>query len=141
MRKILNVVYAGMAVALGACGGGNSRIEVSCDSFYAQAAQSGTIELTPGEQFELVLCSNPTTGYQWEDPAIINNPAVLQQTGMIYEAPAGREQEELAGAPGAQSWTFKALEAGSTQVALAYSQPWDGGEKGAWSYSLSVTVR
>lgn len=141
MRKYLFYAFASLALALGACGGGNPRIEVSCDDFYAQARQVGSIELAPGEQFELVLCSNPTTGFQWEDPAVISDPAALEQTGMIYEEPAGRAEAELAGAPGAQSWSFKALEGGRTQVTFTYSQPWDGGEKSAWSYMLDITVR
>ena len=142
MKKIefvTAVVLLGML--LGGCGGGSQLMEVSCDTFYSQASQSGTIEAKVGETFELMLCSNPTTGYQWEDPAVISNPAVLEQVSTAFVEPTVNADSQLVGAPGIQSWSFKALSAGTAQVLFTYSQPWEGGDKGAWSYTLNVTVR
>jgi predicted secreted protein len=142
MKRWNSTALIGIAlVALAACAGGGKRIEISCDDFYADPAQSGRLEMSPGEQFELVLCSNPTTGFQWEDPPAVSAPTVLEQLGMTFEEPGAGGQSEWVGAPGMQSWTFEALSAGDAQVSLTYSQPWEGGEKGVWSYTLAVTVR
>jgi len=142
MKRWIVVTLASIAVvALAACGSSGQRIEVSCGDFYAASSQSGAITLSPGERFELVLCSNPTTGFQWEDQSAISDPAVLASAGMVFEIPGTSGQSEWVGAPGMQTWTFEALSAGKAQVAFSYSQPWEGGEKDAWSYLLSVTVR
>ena len=142
MKKILIMAAVGLFVILiAACAGGNQRIEVSCDDFYREASQSGTVEAKVGETFELALCSNPTTGFQWEDPATISDPVVLEQVSMVFEEPSDSVDSQLVGAPGIQGWTFKAMHAGNAQVSLTYSQPWEGGEKDAWFYILDVTVR
>jgi len=63
---------------------------------------------------------------------------VLQQTGSEMQ-PA--QAQGMVGAPGAQVWTFKALKKGATTVSLDYSRPWEGGEKGVWTFELTVTVK
>ena len=35
----------------------------------------------------------------------------------------------------------EALEKGITEVSMEYSQPWEGGEKGAWTFKMTVTVK
>jgi inhibitor of cysteine peptidase len=141
MRKLWVFSLGGVMLLLASCTGGGRRIEVGCDQFYIEPSQRGTIELKAGEQFELTLCSNPTTGFQWLDPAEIGDPAVLEQISMNFEEPPIKGESRLVGAPGVQNWTFKAIAAGSTQVSFSYSQPWEGGEQDAWHYTLSVTVR
>ncbi|MFC1983316.1 protease inhibitor I42 family protein, partial [Chloroflexota bacterium] len=45
------------------------------------------------------------------------------------------------GTPGQEVWTFKALKKGTTTVFMEYSRPWEGGEKGEWTFNLTVTVK
>jgi inhibitor of cysteine peptidase len=78
------------------------------------------IEVEKGEEFAIVLGSNPSTGYQWKlaeelDAEII----VLVKTE--YEEP----DTELIGAAGEEKWTFKAEGLGSTSITLAYVRPWE----------------
>ncbi|MEJ2011644.1 MAG: protease inhibitor I42 family protein [Anaerolineales bacterium] len=141
MRKLQIVTLASTMLLIASCGGASQRIEVGCDQFTIDASQSAAIELRPGEQVELTLCSNPTTGFQWLDPAEISDPAVIEQVSMNFIEPPLKGESKLVGAPGIQNWTFKALAAGSAQVSLSYSQPWEGGEQDAWHYTLTVTVR
>ena len=82
------------------------------------------IEVEKGEEFAILLESNPTTGYQWKlaeelDTEII----VLVKTE--YEAP----DTELMGAPGEEKWTFKAENLGDTTITLAYVRPWEEEEQ------------
>lgn len=78
------------------------------------------IEIEKGEEFAIVLESNPTTGYQWKlaDP-LDEEIVVLVKTE--YEEP----DEELVGAPGEEKWTFKAQGLGDTEINLAYVRPWE----------------
>ena len=84
------------------------------------------------------LCSNPTTGYAWEAPTVAD-PAVAEVVSSTYEAPAAASPP-VVGAAGRQVVTIKGLAAGTTTVAMKYGQPWAGGQKGAWTYQLTVTV-
>ena len=47
----------------------------------------------------------------------------------------------LLGAPGTEEWTFAALSTGTTTIATDYGRPWEGGEKGVWTFSATVTVQ
>jgi inhibitor of cysteine peptidase len=85
----------------------------------------------------LSLCSNPTTGFQWSETANISDTSVLEQVSHEYIAPKGSAK---AGAAGQEVWTFRALSEGDSTVALEYSRPWEGGEKGEWTFELAVEV-
>ena len=47
----------------------------------------------------------------------------------------------IAGTPGQEVWTFEALKKGSSTVSLEYDRPWEGGEKGEWTFELTVVVK
>jgi inhibitor of cysteine peptidase len=103
----------------------------------ADASSSGKqIEIAVGGSIAVTLDSNATTGYSWELKGI-SNPAILEKTDNKYEAPTS----ELIGAGGKEVWTFKALKAGTTTLNMEYSQPWEGGQKGANSFSVTVVVK
>jgi predicted secreted protein len=63
---------------------------------------------------------------------------VVQQTASEYVAP---ETQGLVGASGNQVWTFEALQKGTTSLTMEYGRPWEGGEKGVWTFELTVTVK
>jgi len=114
-------------------------IEVTCDEFYEQQHISHQLETSVNMTVVLTLCSNPSTGFQWED-AQISNQGVLQQLERQYIGPES-EPPPPPGTPGQEKWTFKALKAGQSVVSMKYSRPWEGGEKGEWTYTLTVTVK
>ena len=62
---------------------------------------------------------------------------VLKEEDYDFEEP---EDKNLVGAGGKEVWTFEAVEKGTTEVRLEYSQPWEGGEKAEWTYIMTVTV-
>ena len=98
---------------------------------------SKEINVTAGNSFTVTLCSNPTTGFQWSESAQISEATVVQQLNHKSLPP----ETELVGAPGKQVWTFKALKEGISTVSLEYSRPWEGGEKGEWTFDLTVVVK
>lgn len=113
-------------------------VSVSCDDFGQQNNITKQLTVSSGSSFTVTLCSNATTGYSWSESAQISDPTVVEQVNHETIAP---ENTGLVGAPGTEVWTFKALKKGTGNIDVQYSQPWEGGEKGAWTFNLSVTVK
>ena len=100
---------------------------------------SKEVEVPVGGSLTVALCSNPTTGFQWESPQITGQ-TVLEQVDHKFMSPES-ESPPPPGTPGQEIWTFKALEKGMSTISIDYSQPWTGGEKEAWTFILTVTVK
>jgi inhibitor of cysteine peptidase len=128
-----------LALCLLACSPASKEVsvEVSIDDLMNQKHISQQVEVPAGGSLTVVLGSNPTTGFQWTEEAQISDTSVLKQVSHGYVA----SDSELMGAAGQEIWTFDVLKAGKTTVSLEYSRPWEGGEKGEWTYTLNVTVK
>ena len=109
-------------------------IELSCEEFAENSHYSSDFELEVGDKIRLELCSNPTTGFQWDYQ--MTQEDVLKEEDHDYEDPVS----DAVGAAGLELWTFEAVEVGTTEILMAYSQPWEGGEKEEWTYTMNVTV-
>lgn len=96
------------------------------------------VELGVGGSLTVTLESNATTGFQWTEQAVISNQTVLEQVSHQFKAPA---DTGMVGAPGKEIWTFKALKKGKSTVSMEYSQAWEGGEKAAQTFDLTVVVK
>lgn len=112
-------------------------VEVSYDELLSQKFITRDVTLAAGDTLEVILGSNASTGFNWTTDAQIGDPAVVRQTNHQTAPPTG----PMVGAAGTETWTFQALKAGTTTVAMDYSQPWPGGTKGAWTFRASVTVQ
>jgi predicted secreted protein len=73
-----------------------------------------------GDEFQVVLESNVTTGYGWQLEAALDG-GVLELVGDRYEAP----NTDLVGAAGLQVFDFHAVGDGSTFIQLWYIRPFD----------------
>ncbi len=116
-------------------------LAISCDELAgpARGATTATLERTftaaAGETFRVTLCSNPSTGSCWEQP-VLSGGAAVEVVDHAVAAPAGA----LVGSPGSETFTFRARAAGTTEIPLAYGQPWAGGIKQAWAVRLTVVA-
>jgi predicted secreted protein len=110
-------------------------VEVTCDDFGANNNRISEFEVEIGDKIRMELCSNPTTGFQWEYEMTTEN--VLKEEDHDFEEPA----EDVVGAAGIELWTFEAVEKGTTEVQMEYSQPWEGGLKAEWTYTMTITVK
>ncbi|HEX7364447.1 MAG TPA: protease inhibitor I42 family protein [Dehalococcoidia bacterium] len=139
LRAMLTLIILIPILWLVACAPstGNS-VTVSCDDFGTQKNITRQLTVSSGSSFTVTLCSNATTGFSWLESAQISDTTVIEQTNHTRIAP---ENTGLVGAPGTEVWTFKALKKGTSNIDLQYSQPWEGGQKGAWTFNLSVTVK
>ena len=98
---------------------------------------SGDIALGVDGTLTVILCSNPTTGFQWSESPEISDPTILQQLDHEF-IPA--EAENIVGGAGKELFTFKTLKKGAAIIHFEYSRPWEGGEKGEWTFDLEVQV-
>ena len=129
------------ASALAACSATQAAepLGATCDQFSSTPSVEQSVVVTSGTDVKIELCSNPTTGFSWEDPQV-RDAGVIRFVDRSYQAP-GATSLPVVGAAGGEVVTLHALAAGATTVSLSYSQPWSGGTKGVWTYHLSVTVK
>jgi predicted secreted protein len=117
-------------------------ISISGEDFSKQANIAKQIEVNPGYVFTVALDSNATTGYQWTPQANIADINVLAQTAHQYIEPRVNGSEKpVSGMAGIEEWTFRANQTGTTTVRLSYDRPWEGGEKSARTFELTVVVK
>ncbi|MFC1964347.1 protease inhibitor I42 family protein [Chloroflexota bacterium] len=109
-------------------------VDISCDEFRASNHARNDFQVEIGDKIRAKLCSNPTTGFKWEYE--MSNEAVLNEEDYDFEEP----KSNVPGASGIEVWTFEAVEKGTTEVRMEYSQPWEGGLKKEWTYTMTVTV-
>jgi predicted secreted protein len=109
-------------------------VEISCDEFGEINHRSGEFGVEVGDKIRVKLCSNQTAGFQWDYEMTVEN--VLMEEDHDFEEPEG----DVPGAAGIEIWTFEAVETGTTEVQMEYSQPWEGGLKSKWTYNMTVTV-
>jgi predicted secreted protein len=141
MKLLAILIIVPMLLCLLACSS-EAAVEVNCDEFRAQKHITSRLEVNAGETFAVTLCSNPSTGFSWQEKAQISDQGVLQQISHKYVAPdANSSKPPAPGSSGVEIWTFEALEKGNTIVSMEYERPWQGGEKGEWTYKLTVVVK
>lgn len=76
------------------------------------------ITVKAGETFDLLVPSNSSTGYHWEIiPELDVNIVAFVEQGYIPEEPV------MPGSGGMDVWTFRAINAGDTTIALGYYPP------------------
>ena len=75
--------------------------------------------LAPSNSLTLMLNSNPTTGYRW---TASYDDKMLTLTGKDYQQTGNGN---LLGQGGKDIWRFQALQAGTTEIKMIYSRPWE----------------
>lgn len=103
------------------------------------AAENGSqVELTSGQVLEVMLASNPTTGYSWEVSEV--DEAVLTQIGEVEFQQAPAEGEPVVGAGGTETFRFAAAN-GETSLTLVYHRPWEKDVEPLETFTVQVVVR
>lgn len=117
-------------------GGDISALDWTCDDITEGEGGVFGVEIPAGTSLSVLICSNPTTGYRWTDPAS-SDAAVAAVTGVEYEAPAGG----MAGAPGAERITITGVAAGTAEITTRYGRPWEDPSMAAQTLTIQVTVK
>ena len=110
-------------------------VEISCEEFTENPTSiRNDFQIEVGDKIYIELCSNASTGFEWSYEMSVDN--VIKEEGYDFEEP----RSNMPGAAGIEIWTFEAIGQGTTVIDLKYSQPWDGGIKGEWTYVINVVV-
>ena len=135
--KFLLIATLVMALLLSSCfvTSRDIGVEILCDDFTENHRSIiNEFEVEIGDKITLELCSNPTTGFAWDYEMTVEN--VVKEEDHDFKEPDG----SVVGAAGVEVWTFEAVKEGITEVRMEYSQPWEGGLKAEWTYTMTVTV-
>jgi predicted secreted protein len=140
LRPLLGLLVIGLvAIGCATADAKTTEMGASCDQFGTQKRITQAAEMAVGDQVKVTLCSNPTTGFSWQEPEISNTGAVSLADKSFGAPVAGAAQ--VVGASGIDTITLKATAKGASTVVLRYSQPWPGGTSSEWTYTLTVTVK
>ncbi len=104
---------------------------------YDARSDGQAIDLQIGDTFEVALPENPTTGFRWE---VMEGPGdVIEQEGEPRYA-TNRSDPHLMGGGGMVTFRFKAAEAGTVDLRLAYHRQWEKETPPAKTFHLTVNV-
>jgi inhibitor of cysteine peptidase len=92
------------------------------------------IEVNTGDEFTIVIESNPTTGYHWEIMGELSNVEFVSKD---YQA----EEPIATGSGGVDMWTFKAISTGEAQITLGYYPPYEDPEPPQQTITFVVKVK
>ena len=96
-----------------------------------------TVTLVVGEKLEIMLASNPTTGYSWQ---------VVDDAGGIVSLSADPEYvqdpgPEVVGRGGAERLSFVAKKTGTGSILLEYRRPWEKNVEPEKTFEVPLRVR
>lgn len=92
------------------------------------------IEVQSGETFNIVVDSNPSTGYSWK---IVGELSGVESVSSEYTA----DEPVMPGSGGVDVWTFKAVSAGQTQITLGSFPPGADVTEPAQTVTFNVVVK
>ncbi len=120
MKKILSLI-AMFVLALAGC---ERKSESSNQPAELQISNpTKQLEAEVGNEFKIVIDSNPTTGYHWELVGEMDEN-IVEFVSRDYRA----DTPQTVGSGGVDVWVFKALAVGETTIMLGYYPPGDSTE-------------
>ncbi|MBI3153468.1 MAG: protease inhibitor I42 family protein [Chloroflexi bacterium] len=120
MKKILSLI-AVFVLALAGC---ERKSESSNQPAELQISNpTKQLEAEVGNEFKIVIDSNPTTGYHWELVGEMDEN-IVEFVSRDYRA----DTPQTVGSGGVDVWVFKALAVGETTIMLGYYPPGDSTE-------------
>jgi inhibitor of cysteine peptidase len=131
MKKRL-IIFSIAVLALTACSGSSTE---SPANGLVISDPGKTIEVAAGNEFKIVIESNPSTGYHWELVGELDG-GILQFVSKDYRA----NEPVMPGSGGVDVWTFHAVAAGETTITLGYYPPGQG-EPAAQEVAFAVVVK
>lgn len=116
MKKIVTIIVVLSVLVLSGCGGTSEVPVQPTDLQVSDYARQ--LEATAGNEFKIILDSNPTTGYHWEVVGELD-ANVVQFISKNYKA----DGLQMPGSGGKDVWVFKAIAAGETTITLGNYPP------------------
>jgi inhibitor of cysteine peptidase len=99
-----------------------------------ESADGREIELEIGQEFEIKLGENASTGFRWQ--TVGGSAPECQLVADEFSAPT----ENQPGRGGSHTWQFRAARAGQCQIELAYNRAGREGSTAGRTFTLRVRV-
>lgn len=131
MKKLF-FLLAILTLTLTACGGKPTEAPVN-ELLISEPGKS--IEVAAGNEFKIVIESNPSTGYHWELIGNLDDRAI-QFISKEYRA----SEPVMPGSGGVDVWVFQAVAAGETKIVLGNYPPAQG-EPAAQEVTFTIVVK
>lgn len=119
---------------------GDSYVAATSMKYYTCSRLEREVNIVEDVSFPLtkgvtvVLCSNPSTGYSWNEQADISDSSIVTQADHQYVGPAG----DKVGAAGTEKFIFSGAKTGKTTVYLEYTR--QGESQPLYTCTLNITV-
>jgi len=146
-RRFVVVLPLLVVLVLAACGGGGTSGGTSPSGTVSPSGHvvkvhvplgkgitKESVAMKVGDTLEVTLESNASTGYTWSQEGQFDM-TVLEAARNTSQGP----ESPVPGAPGTQTYRFKALAPGSTGVILTYARPFEN-KKPVQTLDLTVKV-
>lgn len=104
---------------------------------YTESNDGDSLNLKINDLIIIRLESNPTTGYKWNLSEESNSGIISLVSSEFTEK---ESKENLVGAGGFETLTFKAVSSGSTAIILTYNRSWETDVQPEKSYRLNISV-
>ena len=128
MKKLLSILFAS-ALTLAACGGNPTESAVQPLNI---SEPGKSIEVSAGNEFKIIIESNPSTGYHWDLVGALDE-SIVQFVSRDYRA----DEPVMPGSGGKDVWVFQAVAAGETTITLGHFPP---GVDGSPAQEVTFTV-
>jgi inhibitor of cysteine peptidase len=91
------------------------------------------VALTVGQEMQVALPENPTTGFRWQMQA--RGEPILQLLDDTFDPPSPG-----IGKGGTRRWRFRAAQKGSAAIEMAYRRAWEQDQSPTETFRLAVRV-
>ncbi len=122
---------------------GPRNFQYSCSQLYDVSSVVEHLEIKVGDTFTVSLCSDPESGFGWQEEAEIGDPNVVSQTSHEYvpaeEVKAIKKAMGTIYERGSDIYTFQATNPGTTYISLKYKSVETGAS--IWEFYLNLTVK
>ena len=132
MKKILILFVVSVLVLSGCRGKGEDPAQPAELPVSDPARQ---LEAVAGNEFKIVIDSNPTTGYHWEVMGELDK-SVVEFVSKNYKT----DGLQTAGSGGKDVWVFKAIATGETTITLGNYPP-DASADAEQTITFNVVVK
>lgn len=138
-RMMIVVVVAVLAVGAAATFGAGCGSSAQAGGKQLTAEDSGTaVSVKVNEKLDVVLESNPTTGFEWEMES--GDTAVVKMLGEPVYSPTPTGTQ-VVGSGGTTTFHLQGAAAGSTNVRLIYHRTFEKDVPPAQTFEVKVTVQ
>ncbi len=134
MKKI-SLLFIVSVLDLSACAGKSEPKDQPAELQVSDPSKQ--LEAAVGNEFKIIIDSNPSTGYHWE---LVNE---LDKSSVEFVAKdyRGSGEDTMPGSGGVDVWMFKAVAAGETHITLGYYSPSNDPVEPQQTVTFTVTVK